>query len=235
MGIDSFVFKVIILLMPGISGLMLYKRVAVRRQSKKGMDSLKDLFSVIMISVVSSALYDLGLGVINRIAHGQHEGTFGKLVNTEMFQPNELFAMMGIAILLSVGLAAVENKKLIYRIARKIRITTHYGDDDVWTFINNSPDTSWIFVRDHRLELVYYGLIEQYSDPGEDRELLLSDVSVYTNDTGEELYKVDKLYICRDSNELTIEIPNVPMAEPQNDDAPTEGKKNAEGSENKAS
>jgi hypothetical protein len=39
------------------------------------------------------------------------------------------------------------------------------------------------FVRDNKLNLVYYGLLEQYSDPGETRELLLSNVSVYTNDT----------------------------------------------------
>ena len=197
-----------ILLMPGFAGLMLFKRMAVRRLSRKGLDSVKDLSSILMLSLVSSALYDVMIRIINCYSSRQYQTTFGKLVRSEMYQPIELILMIAIALILSTLLAAAENKKLIYKAARRLRITSHYGDDDVWTLINNSPDTSWVFVRDHTVDLVYFGVVEQYSDPGETRELLLSDVSVYSNTgDGEHLYDVAKLYVSRADDELTIEIP----------------------------
>jgi len=68
----------------------------------------------------------------------------------------------------------------------------------------------WVYVRDGKTDLTYYGYISAFSDSHQERELLLSDVDVYgTNDLNdmELYYSVDYLYIARNRDDLTIEIP----------------------------
>ncbi len=64
-------------------------------------------------------------------------------------------------------------------------------------------------MRDHKLDLVYFGWIEVFSDSEKERELLLRDVKVYSNTTGEHLYDASVIYIARDRYDLTLEVPMV--------------------------
>jgi hypothetical protein len=69
----------------------------------------------------------------------------------------------------------------------------------------NSDAIDWVIVRDHKVDLVYYAKISLFSDSGEKRELTLEDVEVY--DTSWKLqYHTEKLYICRDDFDLSIEL-----------------------------
>jgi hypothetical protein len=54
--------------------------------------------------------------------------------------------------------------------------------------------------------VVYFGLLMHYSDPGEVREMVISDVSVYNEDS-EFCYEIPKMYICRQSDDITLEVP----------------------------
>ena len=82
--------------------------------------------------------------------------------------------------ILGTLMAAVANRRLLYRwIAQPLGIQ-RYGDEDVWTFLMHSKGSEWIFLRDHRHGLVYKGWIQLYSDSGPSRELLLNDVEVLT-------------------------------------------------------
>lgn len=66
-----------------------------------------------------------------------------------------------------------------------------------------------MFVRDHKLDLLYFGWILVYSDSEKQRELLLRDVRVYNNSTDDFLYEVSRMYLSRESFDLTIEVPLV--------------------------
>ncbi len=66
------------------------------------------------------------------------------------------------------------------------------------------PGIGWVTVRDHKLDLYYYGWIEAWSDSGEERELILREVEVYKNSTAEFLYESDVIYISRKHDDLTI-------------------------------
>ena len=102
--------------------------------------------------------------------------------------------------------AAVSNRKLLYRwIARPLGIQ-RYGDEDVWTYLLNSKELQWIFLRDYRCGLVYKGWIELYSDSGTSRELVLREVEVFDNSSGTRLYEVPRLYVSRDQHDVSVEI-----------------------------
>ncbi len=70
----------------------------------------------------------------------------------------------------------------------------------------NSPDTEWVTIRDISNNLMYDGWVQAFSDNSKEAELLLGDVAVYKNDTGEHLYDIDSQYLSLDRNNISIEI-----------------------------
>jgi len=101
---------------------------------------------------------------------------------------------------------------LINRFAKLIRASNRYGDEDVWHFFHNAPlsdkNNGWIYVRDHKLNLIYLGYVSAWSESDKTRELIISDVTVY-NDDANLLYETDHIYISRKKDDITIEIPDL--------------------------
>jgi uncharacterized membrane protein len=97
-------------------------------------------------------------------------------------------------------------KKLIHRLAKRIGVTKKFGDLDVWDFMLNSKEVEWVVVRDLSNDLMFEGWVRSFSDIGDVRELLLRDVRVYRNSTGERQYEVGGLYISRKRDDITIEL-----------------------------
>jgi hypothetical protein len=202
MQISALFIRIVILILPGLVGSLFYRTLRGGRQQK----DWRDLAEITLFALSSYALYGAALeGVATAEGPVALEALFDESVPVRWTE-------VVIASLVSVGLAVaasyVQRFKLINRLGRKIGATHRYGDEDVWEYFHNSPDTgSWLYVRDHKENLVYYGWLEAYSESGDDRELLLSDVEVYTDETDEPLDTVPLLYVSRDAYDFTIEIP----------------------------
>jgi hypothetical protein len=114
------------------------------------------------------------------------------------------------SVLLAYLLAYGYRHNTVNRVGQKISATNRAGDEDVWHFFHNSSNepwsSEWIVVRDHKVGLQYFGAVSHWSESGEDRELLLIQVSVFRNSDGGKLYDCDHVYICRAKDDLTIEI-----------------------------
>lgn len=136
------------------------------------------------------------------------EPSFFKIVTDEKAALNWL--EIGWACLIGAGLAVIASYfhkyKIITFLFRTIRASNKVADEDIWELFHDSKATAdWLFVRDHKLHLVYFGYISYYSDSGKDRELAIDNASVYY-ENGELLYECPGLYICRDKFDLTIEL-----------------------------
>ena len=92
------------------------------------------------------------------------------------------------------------------RIAQRLRISRKFGALDVWGFVFNSPQVEWATVRDHAHGLVYDGWVNAFSDTSAEAELLLGDVKIYRNDTGEHLYSVPYLYLSLEKTSIAVEF-----------------------------
>jgi hypothetical protein len=99
---------------------------------------------------------------------------------------------------------------IVNRAGQRIGATNRAGDEDVWHFFHNASrepwSSEWIVVRDHKTDLQYFGAVSHWSESGEDRELLLTQVSVFGNSDGQKRYDCDHMYLCRAKDDLTIEI-----------------------------
>lgn len=121
-----------------------------------------------------------------------------------------------VSVLLGLSISAAINYKLLHRFAKRIKITKKFGQLDVWSYTFDSPDIGWVIVRDLNQDLMYQGWVEAFSDTFEANELLLRDVMVYRNTTGEELYFMSGIYITRDLKSIIIEFPKIENEEHHN-------------------
>ena len=103
------------------------------------------------------------------------------------------------------GSAGIQHKWLI-RFSRKFGITKRFGDDDVWSLFLNSKTTEWVYIRNRKNGLTYFGKIRAFSEPDKAREILIEEVEVYFTDSGEKLYKIPAVYLSNTANELEIEL-----------------------------
>ena len=71
----------------------------------------------------------------------------------------------------------------------------------------------YVHVRDFDKNITYAGWVKAFSETGKLRELLLSDVVVYSNSDEEattiEETKIRFLYIARDKTDIHIEFPHI--------------------------
>lgn len=129
------------------------------------------------------------------------------LTNNESFvNGKEIIFATIIAFFLSLLISLILNNGWLHIIARKLKITNQFGEKDVWQYLFNSPELSWITVRDFSTNMIYQGYVAAFSDTHAENELLIQDVYVYDSKTGNYLYDLNALYITRDKSDLTIEI-----------------------------
>ncbi|MHC4439565.1 MAG: hypothetical protein ACYS3S_19585 [Planctomycetota bacterium] len=205
---SGFLVRVIFLAVPGIVCYMLFRKLAGRSKCQKWEEWCK----IILFSLIIYGTYSLLVWILGFFCWGKGELVFFKAILDE-YEPIKWSEII-IASLIGVPVALIATTIQTYRVVnflgRKIRVTKRSGDDDVWDYFHNLPDTpehEWVFVRDHKTGLVYFGFIRAYSESEKERELLLGDVDVYASGKDEILYRRVMLFLCRDKKDLTIEIP----------------------------
>jgi hypothetical protein len=118
----------------------------------------------------------------------------------------EIMAASIMAIIEAFIISGIITHGLVNRIARRFRVSRKSGKLDVWHFSFDSPDVRWVVVRDIAHDLVFEGWVQGFSDTARNPELLMREVRIYRNSTGEQLYEVGGLYISRDQKDITIEM-----------------------------
>lgn len=119
--------------------------------------------------------------------------------------PSEVFW----ATLLSPGIAAgaafIVNHKLINRVAQKLRISSKYGDENLFSFFLNAQNIDWVYVRDISNKLTYQGRVVSFSEADDMQELVLSEVTLFAYETSDELYSVPVIYLSKARGTFIIE------------------------------
>jgi hypothetical protein len=208
------VLKIIIILVPGIVSMLVLERMIVH--TKIDFDRfaiytiVMSFFSYLLSSFIWSLLYHVYTVLewnTPRIAAPKMIIDSFMTVDIKMDYYIVLWVSL-LGIVLSLLLAKAINKKYLHRLGQLLKITKKYGDESVWDYFHNKQDeTIWVTVRDMKNDLMYFGWIEAYSDDSiEYDELLLRNVDVCQNSTGDNGYVVDEAYICGKREDLRIEI-----------------------------
>ena len=99
----------------------------------------------------------------------------------------------------------VFNRKYHFRALQKLHITNKFGEQDVWGYYFNAPEMDWVTVVDMANKLMYEGRVKAFSDNSVDAEVLLEQVSVYDEQTGEYLYGTEVQYLSLNRGSILIQ------------------------------
>ena len=204
MNVSSLLIRIIFLIVPGIITSRLYRKF----KGPRGQKDWEYFFEISVFSIVDYSVYWAFVEGLNSTGCFKFNVTVFQAFFDEKIPISwdEIIVASLIGIFVAFVAGFVYRRKLVNKIARKVGATTRYGDEDVWDFLFNSDEVQWIFVRDHKLDLVYFGRVLAYSDTEKEREILLQEVSVYENPTGAHLYDTPALYVSRDQHDLSIEV-----------------------------
>jgi len=208
--IDSFLIRICILILPGLVGYKTYKILKSSSKESKKIRNFEDFLFILLFSFISYLLvFFIKLTVFHIFNYEiTNSMLYAILDNNLKLDFFEIYFSLIISIIIGIISAIISNHKLVFNFLQMLKITKHFGDEDIWTYLHNSKDTDWFAIRDYKCDLLYYGYISAFSDPGELRELIISEVDIYTNSTGEYLYSTDNIYICRNEHDLSIETIN---------------------------
>ncbi len=209
MTISAFLVRVICLALPGIVSYMLFRKLAGKPKCEKW----EEWCQIVLFSLITYAIYGICVWLFGLLGLGKGGLVFFKAILDDgtsiEWEEIVIASMFGIPIALIASV--IRTYKLMNWFGRLMRVSRRFGDEDVWDYFHNLPDTpeyEWVVVRDHKTNLLYFGWIQAYSDSEKERELLMGDVSVCNNATGQPIYKVERLYLCRNKYDITIEIPS---------------------------
>lgn len=207
MQIDTALIKLMLLAMPGIVSFLLYRKLT----GKKTERTWQDIVEIAIFSLVDYGLLGGIYGILNLCAGLDVKVRFleALLSNASGFSSwYEIALACGIGAIVPFVSSFVYTRSWFNRLGHRLHVTKRSFDGDVWESFHSRIGSKWVFVRDHKVDLVYYGWVQGYSESGQGRELVLRDVRVYRNKkpTGM-IYCADVLYVSRKPDDLSIEVP----------------------------
>jgi hypothetical protein len=201
---SEFTLRLLLLFFPGVVCAYLIDTLTIHRSRSQ----FEFILNSLVLGIASYFLYWAAVTVIRFFGYSVGPVLFWHtLTDTKsLVSFREVSAVTAISIFLGLGITGISTYKLHFRIAHALRLTKKFGDLDVWGFVFNSPQVEWATVRDSKRNLAYDGWVQLFSDDSQSAELLLRDVKVYTNDTGEHLYDVESMYLSFEPGNIMIEF-----------------------------
>lgn len=202
MDVSEFAFNLLLIFFPGIICAYMADMFTDHKERTQ-------FLFVVNSFLLGFASYLIYAAAIYWVAREQFEGIHflkGLSNGTVNIAVGEILKVCAIAVALAIVIIVVNTHKLHFRLLQWLKITKKFGEEDVWGFLMNSPETEWVTVRDLEKGILYDGWVKAFSQNSKNAELLLVDVSVYRNDNGEFLYNVEAQYLSLDTGRISIEI-----------------------------
>ncbi len=130
----------------------------------------------------------------------------------------EIVLVTLLAVPIGLGLSALINHKVLYKMANKLNISDKVDDIGVWNTAFDSSSNHWVIIRDNQKDLIYQGWIESVSDGLDIHDILLRDIKVYRHSDGTYFYSVPRIYLAFSRDNLNIEFPSWEFTTTMNDD-----------------
>lgn len=213
MDVTEFVLRLFLLFFPGVIGAAIANALTVHRPKQPFFFCVQALMYGFAAYLLAAALIKFCGAVLHPRFNLPTELTFFTSLQ-DAKQPLS-FAEIGwttiVAIILSLLASAISTWGIAYKLARKLGVSKRSGNLDVWGYVLNSEHIVYITVRDIPKDLVYDGWVEGFSDDAVRSELLLRDVAIYRNSTGEFMYQVGAVYLDLKGSDIVLEFRDVPI------------------------
>jgi hypothetical protein len=206
---NRLVITLIIILFPGIIATIIVGKIAFHSK----WDSFKySLYSLVLgvctYAGLQAAVYAYcWFRAASHVAiQWTHLDVWGIAIkDNPQISPWEVCAAAVLAIPIAFLTSWLVNYKLFNKLAQKIRVSTKYGDENLYSYYLNAKEVEWVYIRDIENRLTYQGRIVSYSENEKIQEIVLSDVTVYAYEDSSELYSVPSIYLSKEIGKFIIE------------------------------
>ena len=188
--VDDLGLKILFLLIPGIMSVGLLKSIGPKRPQSDFESGLQ----IFIYGVTSYAIAGLIEGAFVWFHEPTpHQSLFKIIVSNSLglatlsgekiLGTDQIFFATIVSLALGLTVSVIQNHSVPHRILRALGLTKRTNEVDIWELTLNSPSIDqWVTVRHHENNLIYQGWVRGYSDGGDERELLLAEVTVYAFD-----------------------------------------------------
>jgi hypothetical protein len=205
MEISELTFKLIMLFIPGAICSIIISELTIH----KPWSSFRFVVNSIVLGLLSYLIVQL-ITIIPFLNSEQKILSFWNVVNgtinisyTEILYASIVGAILGFIFTLGI------QRKWIYKIARILKVSFKYGDECLYYYFLNAKDLNEVYVRDYEQDLTYHGYIQAFSESDFEREIVLTNVDVYSLSDSMFLYNSDAIFISKSkSNNWQIETPD---------------------------
>jgi len=209
MEISELTLKLIILLIPGGIGSIILERLTVH----KPWTSFRFILNAIIIGVFAYVTLQLFVMFLFNVCSCMNINfassltVWQSLKEGSMVIPYEevLYASI-IAVVIGLILTLADTNKWLNNFANKYGISHKYGDENLFSYFLNSKEAGYVYIRHIKHNLTYLGYINSFSETAEIKEIVLSDVSVFTYTDSQLLYEIDKIYLSLSKDDVIIEF-----------------------------
>lgn len=199
--------KLIIILVPGAIATLIFGKLILHKE----WNSFNFVLYSILFGIFSYLTLQLIINGINFFRINKlPELTIWSSLNDASFIPYKevVFASI-ISIVLAFIATMIENRKVINRVARLLRISSKFGDENLFSMFLNSKDVEFVYLRDIKNQLTYHGWVKSFSENDNISEIRLCDVAVYNYSDSEFLYEVEEIYLSLNKQEVIIELAKI--------------------------
>lgn len=205
---NLFILQLVILFVPGI----IWERIDAQYGRNRATSQWDIIRRTFVFGLAAYVITYFGFWLASIVCQGV-SFKFFEISDTTPFLDRtavwQIFITSAVALVGSIVWLYATNRKSLTRFLQWIGATKRYGDEDVWDFTFNSrqAEVEFVNVRDFDKEITYTGWVELFSESEKQRELLLRDVIVY-DWSGNEIFKMARVYLARKSDNIDIEFPH---------------------------
>ncbi|WP_417590494.1 hypothetical protein [Owenweeksia hongkongensis] len=196
--------KLIILLIPGALATLIFGKLILHQD----WSPFRFLLYATLFGVFSYLLLQLFSDFSNSFTCNRASALsiWDSLSDASIIPYKEVAYASFLAIFLALGVTFFENRKILSRIAHWLNISNKFGEENLFSKFLNDPTVEYVYVRDIKNNLTYYGWIKSFSETETISEILIADVSVYRYKSSKLLYEVDEVYLSLGKTDIIIEL-----------------------------
>jgi len=218
--------RIALLLLPGVIAYLGFTQL--RGPTRKR--TWEDILFILVLAVTCYLLYGVSLAVVKWNIGALDSMQWIRAFEDPSISPRAVYWETFVASILgaglALGLAYSSRHRLLNRLGQRLGATSRFGGEDIWDHYHNlSADQKhggWVVVRDHKLNLFYHGYITAWSDSDHERELIITQVDVFSEDSNEKINERQAIYLSRGRYDLTIEVPLAHAEQGDQDEQQTE-------------
>jgi len=219
---NQFVVTLIVILIPGIIAAVICDKITVHSKWNSFKFSLYalilGLFAYAGLQIIFYA-WDVIKSCSFDISNWSHMNVWNSTLSETYKIPAKevVFATM-LSFPAAFFASFLINYKVFNKLAKLLKVSFKYGDENLYSYYLNAKEIDWIYVRDIENNLTYQGRVESYAENDRMQELVMYDVTVFRYEDSVRLYSVPTIYLTKEMGRFIIEaIPKELLGEANDD------------------